>query len=56
LVTCTFFYSKVAKAKGYSSSSWFFADFFFSFFAPIAVARLQDKKLRKYLLQIGVKQ
>ena len=55
-VACAFFCSNVAKAKGYSSSSWFFAGFFFGFFALIAVAGLPDKKLRKYLLQIGVKQ
>ena len=55
-VACAFFCSNVARAKGYSSSSWFFAGFFFGFFALIAVAGLPDKKLRKYLLQIGVKQ
>ena len=55
-VACAFFCSNVAKAKGYNSSSWFFAGFFFGFFALIAVAGLPDKKLRKYLLQIGVKQ
>ena len=55
-IACAFFSSNVAKAKGYSSSSWFFAGFFFGFFALIAVAGLPDKKLRKYLLQIGVKQ
>ena len=55
-IASAFFCSNVAKAKGYSSSSWFFAGFFFGFFALIAVAGLPDKKLRKYLLQIGVKQ
>ena len=55
-VACAFFSSNVAKAKGYSSSSWFFAGFFFGIFALIAAAGLPDKKLRHYLLRIGVKQ
>ena len=55
-IASAFFCSNVAKAKGYSSSSWFFAGFFFGFIALIAVAGLPDRKLRKYLLQIGMKQ
>ena len=55
-IASAFFCSNVAQAKGYSSSSWFFAGFFFGFFALIAVAGLPDKKLRKYLRQIGAKE
>ena len=55
-IASAFFCSNVAQAKGYSSSSWLVAGFFFGFLALIAVAGLPDKKLRKYLLQIGMKQ
>ena len=55
-LACAFFCSNVAKEKGYSSSSWFFGGFFFGFFALIALLALPDKKLRKYLLQLGIKQ
>ena len=50
------FCSIVANEKGYSESSWFILGFLFSFPALIAVAGLPDRKLRKYLRQIGVKQ
>ena len=55
-IASAFFCSNVAKAKGYSSFSWLFAGCFFGFIALIAVAGLPDRKLRKYLLQIGMKQ
>ena len=55
-IASAFFCSSVAGEKGYSSSSWFIAGFFFGFFALIAVAGLPDRKLRKYILQIGMKQ
>ena len=50
------FCSMVANEKGYSENSWFILGFLFSFPALIAVAGLPDRKLRKYLRQIGVKQ
>ena len=55
-VTSAFFCAQVAEEKGYSGTAWAFAGFIFGFFALIAVAGLPDKKLRKYLRQIGVKQ
>ena len=50
------FCGEVAEQKGYSRANWVFAGFLFGFIALIAVAGLPDRKLRKYLLQIGVKQ
>jgi len=55
-VASAFFCAQVADEKGYSGTAWAFAGFIFGFFALIAVAGLPDKKLRKYLRQIGVKQ
>ena len=55
-VASAFFCAQVADEKGYSGTAWGFAGFLFGFFALIAVAGLPDKKLRKYLRQIGVKQ
>ena len=37
-IASAFFCASVAEAKGYSSSSWLFAGFFFGFIALIAVA------------------
>ena len=51
-----YFCSSVAEEKGYGGQGWALAGFFFGIFALIAVAGLPDKKLRKYLRQIGVKQ
>ena len=55
-VASAFFCAQVADEKGYSGTSWGIAGFIFVFFALIAVAGLPDKKLRKYLRQIDVKQ
>ena len=55
-IASAFFCASVAEAKGYKYSSWFIAGFFFGFFGLIASAGLPDKKLRKYILQIGLKQ
>ena len=55
-IASAFFCSQVADEKGYSGTSWGIAGFLFGFFALIAVAGLPDKKLRKYLRQIDVKQ
>ena len=55
-IASVFFCAQVANEKGYSGSSWGIAGFLFGFFALIAVAGLPDKKLRKYLRQIGIKQ
>ena len=46
----------VAEEKGYNGFLWFIGGFFFSFIALIAVAGLPDKKLRKYIRQIGESQ
>ena len=50
------FCAQVADEKGYSGTAWGFAGFLFGFFALIAVAGLPDRKLRKYIRQIGEKQ
>tara|TARA_B100000212_G_C26926163_1_gene344130 strand:- start:9 stop:509 length:501 start_codon:yes stop_codon:yes gene_type:complete len=55
-IASAFFCASVANAKGYSYTSWFIAGFFFGFIALISVAGLPDKKLRNYILQIGLKQ
>ena len=55
-IASAFFCASVASEKGYSGTSWGFAGFLFGFFALIAVAGLPDKKLRKYIRQIGEKQ
>ena len=52
----SFFCAQVADEKGYSGTAWAFAGFLFGFFALIAVAGLPDRKLRKYIRQIGEKQ
>ena len=46
----------LAEQKGYSVFNWCLAGFLFGFFALIAVAGLPDRKLRKYIRQIGEKQ
>ena len=51
-----FFSSKVAEEKGYNKDFWFISGFLFSFIALIAASGLPDKRLRKYLRQIGEKQ
>ena len=55
-IASVIFCSSVASEKGYSGTAWGFAGFLFGFFALIAVAGLPDKKLRKYIRQIGEKQ
>ena len=55
-IASAFFCASVANEKGYSGTAWGFAGFLFGFFALIAVAGLPDKKLRKYIRQIGEKQ
>ena len=47
---------EVAEQKGYSRAAWVFGGFLFGFIALIAVAGLPDRKLRKYIRQIGEKQ
>ena len=49
------FVSNVAQEKGYNGFVWFIGGFLFSVIALIAVAGLPDKKLRKYIRQIGEK-
>ncbi len=46
----------VAEEKGYNGFLWFIGGFLFSFIALIAVSGLPDKKLRKYIRQIGENQ
>ena len=46
----------VAEEKGYNGFLWFIGGFLFNFIALIAVAGLPDRKLRKYIRQIGEKQ
>ena len=46
----------VAEEKDNNGFLWFMGGFLFSFAALIAVAGLPDKKLRKYIRQIGEKQ
>ena len=55
-IASAFFCAQVADEKGYSGTAWGIAGFLFGFFALIAVAGLPDKKLRKYLRQIDLKQ
>ncbi len=53
---CGFYSSVVADSKGYNGTAWAFGGFLFGIIALIAVAGLPDKKLRKYIRQIGEKQ
>ena len=55
-IVIALFCALVANEKGYSNIAWFFGGILFSFIALIAVAGLPDKRLRKYLRQIGEKQ
>ena len=55
-IASAFFCASVANEKGYNGTAWAFGGFLFGFFALIAVAGLPDRKLRKYLRQIGEKQ
>ena len=51
-----FYSGQVAHQKGYSGTKWGIGGFFFGFIALIAVAGLPDRRLRKYIRQIGEKQ
>ena len=55
-IPCGFFASEVASGKGYSGTSWFIAGVLFGPLGLIAAAGLSDRRLRKYLRQIGEKQ
>ena len=55
-IACGFYCLVVAESKGHNGPAWLFGGFFFGFFALIAVAGLPDRKLRKYIRQIGEKQ
>ena len=50
------FCSAVANEKGYNAFWWFILGFLFSFVALIAIVGMPDRKLRKYIRQIGEKQ
>ena len=54
-IASAFFCATVAEEKGYSSVNWCILGFLFGFFTLIAVAGLPDRKLRKYIRQIGEK-
>ena len=51
-----FYAGEVAYQKGYNGTAWGIGGFFFGFMALIAVAGLPDRRLRKYIRQIGEKQ
>ena len=55
-VIAGFLASNIASDKGHDGSSWFFAGFLFGPLGLIAAAGLSDRKLRKYIRQIGEKQ
>ena len=55
-IASAFFCASVASENGYDGTAWAFGGFLFGFFALIAVAGLPDRKLRKYIRQIGEKQ
>ena len=50
------FCSAVANEKGYNAFWWFILGFLFNLVALIAVVGMPDRKLRKYIRQIGEKQ
>ena len=51
-----FYSAQVAHQKGYNGTDWGIGGFFFGTIALIAVAGLPDRRLRKYIRQIGEKQ
>ena len=51
-----FLSSNVASDKGHDGTAWFFTGFFLGPLGLIAAAGLSDRKLRKYIRQIGEKQ
>ena len=55
-IASALFCASIADAKGYSYATWFIGGFLFGFIALIAAAGLPDRKLRKYIRQIGEKQ
>ena len=55
-VIAGFLASNIASYKGHNATSWFFAGFLLGPLGLIAAAGLSDKKLRKYIRQIGEKQ
>tara|TARA_B100001057_G_scaffold351612_1_gene353089 strand:+ start:26 stop:550 length:525 start_codon:yes stop_codon:yes gene_type:complete len=55
-ISCGFYCGVVAESKGYSGIAWTIGGFFFGFIALISAAGLPDRKLRKYIRQIGGKQ
>ena len=55
-IPCGFFASEVASGKGYSGTNWFIAGLLFGPLGLIAAAGLSDRRLRKYIRQIGEKQ
>ena len=48
--------SSIAEDKGHQAFNWCLAGFFFGPLGLIAAAGLSDRKLRKYIRQIGEKQ
>ena len=55
-IACGFYCLVIAKSKGHNGTAWLLGGFFFGFIALIAIAGLPDRKLRKYIKQIGDKQ
>ena len=51
-----FLASTVAADKGHDGSKWYFAGFLFGPLGVIAASGLSDRKLRRYIRQIGEKQ
>ena len=56
VIPCGCFTSEIASGKGYSGTSWFIGGLLFGPIALIGAAGLPDRKLRKYLRQIGESQ
>ena len=54
-IASAFFCATVAEEKGYSTVNWCILGFLFVFFTLIAFDGLPDRKLRKYIRQIGEK-
>ena len=55
-IPCAAFTTEIASSKGYSGTSWFIGGLLFGPIALIGAAGLPDRKLRKYLRQIGESQ